>query len=320
MSNYLEILDITADEQRNDLVPLYEKREIAENVLFSKLNEYWASVKLLPLDFLQKVKVTKTERYGGVFGVVKNIYDVSYLIQDGDKKKERKKKNEQITYYESIYSGYGNIPDNVLDVIKEPSEHSWAENGVSKIGYLTQKRADIITKDIHVIRSAPTAIIEKLKSKLDDYSRYEGAWKYVDESAVVNRVTSEGTPIYCKLNISYVEWEYNDFHGVAYYNPVSDTFFSPGLPEDIGLVSHFKKVSFWEGVLEIISFVLMFGSIGYPIWLGVKTDIKWYFCILIGIGLFLLAGGVMLLGTDIEGIKERSLEKKRLQLSKLLTK
>lgn len=317
MDNQLEILDISIDEKRSDIAPLYAKITITEEDFKTKAADYLAGLDYLPLDFLEVVKVACVGQLEGVFGVLKNEYEVSFSIENGDKKKERKNRHEVFTFFECIYSGYGNIPDVMLKELQTPSEHNCAESGLKKIGYITENRANHITEDVLSGRSNPTIVREQLKDKLNDYSRYEGTWKYVKESAVVDRVKNVSEPVLVKMVIRYFDWEYKGKTGRCYYLPTNDTIYAPGLPESSSVKDALKRTDTIATVLEAIYYVVFFIAIGVFIYLGIRGVMKWYKCIFWAFVVIIASMVPLIIGTLLPDSKKKKYKELRLKKSKL---
>lgn len=316
MSQLFNILDVSVDEVRSDIVPLYAKADISDKELIKVVNEQLAGVSTLPLDFLQLVKVVRTGQYEGVFGVLKNEYDVSYSIQDSDKRSTRKPANETITFFECIYTGYGDIPDDIIESIKMPSETNWVEKGLKKIGYITQQKAEFMANDIMMGRSSADTVKDKLKAILSDYGRYEGTWHYVNESVVVKKVRSVSKPRYIQLTIRFFEWEYKGQTGICYYLPTSETVVSKDLPEDAIIKAELKKADVWESIAFSLSTVIIIAAIVLAIYLGFH-GVKWYKCLLWGF-VFVIVGYIPgYIGLSLKSGKEIKNKYTRLEQSKL---
>lgn len=277
--NQLELLELTAEDRRSDIVPVYRKSPLSDEEFRKIALAHLCKTPTLPLDFTAKVKVTSSGVMEGLFGVIKNVYTVTWKIHKGDYNIQKQNKKADFVCWDNVYTLYGSLPEALLDNVNKIVGKNFLEKGVRKAGYISTAKAEFLTKDIYMTRSSPDSVKEVLLEKLRDNSQYEKEWRFTENSAQVTKVVSEQDPSFTILAFNYLDWEYNGMQGTIYYDPTSEAIISENLPIDSDLEQKISKAKKADGIVLSIYTVAIFLLIGLFVFLGIKTDMKWYMCI-----------------------------------------
>lgn len=275
----LELMDLTADDRRSDIVPVYRKAPLPDAEFRILALKHLCSIATLPLDFTSKVTVRSAGVIEGLFGVLKSSYTVNWKIQKGDYKIQTQVKNATFDFFDNIYAQYGNLPEQLLEELERVTDRYYTDKGIRKAGYITKEKADFLIKDILLTRSSPDTMKEMLLSKLKDGQEYESGWRYSDNSVKVAKVVDNKEPYLIILALNYLEWEYEGMQGTLYYNPSSSSIISLGLPEDEELKRMLKAAEGKDDFVLTIFSISFFVLLGIFIFIGIKGLIKWYMCI-----------------------------------------
>lgn len=314
----LELMDLTAENGRSDIVPVYRKAPLSEPDFRKEVLSHICKIPTLPFDFTTKMTITASGVVEGLFGSLKNEYTVYWKIQKGDYKLQTQNRNANFVLYDNIYTMYGDLPEQLLEGIDKLSDRYFMEKGVRKVGYIPMNKAGFLSQDVLRVRSSPESAKEILLIKLKDWKQYENNWHYSENSAQVTRVVGDREPSYVILAFNYLEWEYEGRRGSIYYNPSSGTVIAPDLPVDEELEQQLKAAKKNDNTMMTIYTVFSFLLLIVLIILGIKTSMKWYMCIvwLFAIGLPVTIV-LVILGFSEDRVKSKW-EKRRIEANKVL--
>lgn len=271
-----------------ELELIFEKPVLSEKDFRALCRRLMAKQKNLPLDFFKEIKILDYTVHEGIVGVVKDVHRVCWMEHSGDQIHARED-SIPVLFAVPTPESRNTLPDMLLKRMSRPSTTEWFKTdypmtaripksiaSAFKRGYLNSlpsNRADGLTG---LIKSELKKRVSKGYSLMDNY-----------------RITIKSShlceePTLCKISVNVLKWQYKDMIGTFCYYPQFNGIIWDRLPEDETLIASYKKEDKKNNVVTIFCMLLMIADIVAVFIAWLKTPLRWYWALLIQLGIFAL--------------------------------